>query len=56
MVRPVIRPSAFHSNTEVNFEGTHEHDLFNDMRERMLENWHRFNHKAVGGDCTLLFS
>ena len=42
---PVIRPADFHSDIEVNLDGTDEKELYDTMVERVLENMGEFQRR-----------
>ena len=42
---PLIRPADFHSDIEVNLDGTDEKELYNTMVERVLENIDEFQRR-----------
>ena len=51
----VIQPSTFHSNIEVNLDGTDEVDLYDTMViENNRKKWLRSNLWVVVGDCVVL--
>ena len=43
-----IQPAAFHSNIEVNLDGTDEKELYDTMVERMLEKMATFQSRGSG--------
>ena len=42
---PLIRPANFHSDIEVNLDGTDEKELYETMAERVLENMYEFQRR-----------
>ena len=44
----VIQPSAFHSNIEINLDGTDEKELYDTMAERMIEKMATFQSMGSG--------
>ena len=45
---PTIRPSDFHSNIEVNLDGTDEREIYDTMVERIIEKMATFQSKGSG--------
>ena len=50
----VIKPADFHSDIEVNLDGTDERELYDTMVERIIETWLHSNLWVAGGDCIVL--
>ena len=50
----VIKPADFHSDIEINLDGTDEKDLYDTMVERILEKWLRFKMRVALGDYVVL--
>ena len=45
---PLIRPADFHSNNEVNLDGTDERDIYDTMVERIIEKMATFQSEGSG--------
>ena len=50
----VIKPAKFHSDIEINLDGTDEKDLYDTMVERILETWLCFKMRVVLGNYVVL--
>ena len=49
----VIHPAAFHSDIEVNLDGTDEEELYDTMVERMIEKMATLQSMGSDGDCVV---
>ena len=52
LIKDIIREFAFHSDIEVNLEGTDEDDIYVIMTERILEKIEKFIKGDDGGEGT----
>ena len=50
----VIKPADFHSDIEINQDGTDEKDLYDTMVENIKEKWLRFKMRVALGDYVVL--